>query len=71
MITTIAAGNSENKDHTIERTESVIDVGSTIEFPVESVIILAPAKPKNKATNEPEIAVPNFVPSYLMKILTL
>lgn len=60
MITTIAAGNSENKDHTIERTESVIDVGSTIEFPVESVIILAPAKPKNKATNEPEIAVPNF-----------
>ena len=54
------AGNSENRHHTIESTESVIEAGSTIVLPMSSVIILAPASPKNRATSEPEMAVPNF-----------
>ena len=60
MITAITAGNSEKSDHIIERTESVIDAGSTIVLPISSVVILAPAMPRNNATSEPEMAVPNF-----------
>ena len=56
----MTAGKSENSDHTIVSTESVIEAGSTIVLPMLSVIMLAPAKPRNKATSEPEMAVPNF-----------
>ena len=56
----IAAGNSEKRLHTIDSTESVIEAGSTLVLPMSSVIILAPARPRNRATNEPLIAVPNF-----------
>ena len=56
----MTAGKRENSDHTIVSTESVIEAGSTIVLPMLSVIMLAPAKPRNKATSEPEMAVPNF-----------
>ena len=54
------AGNNENRHHTIESTELVIEAGSTMVLPISSVIILAPARPKKRATSEPEMAVPNF-----------
>ena len=54
------AGNSENSDHTIVNTESVIEAGSIDVLPISSVIMLAPATPSNIAINEPEMAVPNF-----------
>ena len=60
MSRAMAAGNNENKDQIIVSTESVIEAGSTIELPMASVVLLAPARPRNNATSEPEIAVPNF-----------
>ena len=56
-MTAMIAGNNEKSDHIIERTESVIDAGSTIVLPISSVVILAPAMPRNNATSEPEMAV--------------
>ena len=38
----------------------VIDDGSTMVLPISSVVIFAPARPRNKATSEPDMAVPNF-----------
>ena len=54
------AGKSENRHHTMESTESVMDAGSTLTLPISSESIRAPASPRNKATSEPLIAVPNF-----------
>ena len=56
----ITAGNNEKSDHIIVSTESVIEAGSTTALPVLSVVMLAPARPRNKATCEPDMAVPNF-----------
>ena len=56
----MTAGKRENNDHTIVSTESVTLAGSIIVLPILSVIILAPAQPRNKAMSEPEMAVPNF-----------
>lgn len=60
IITAMIAGKSENSDHIMLSTESVIETGSTIVLPMLSVVMLAPASPKKRATSEPEIAVPNF-----------
>ena len=56
----ITAGNNEKSDHIIVSTESVMDDGSTMALPISSVVIFAPARPRNKATSEPDMAVPNF-----------
>lgn len=56
----MAAGNSENNDHTIISTELVTEAGSMDVLPIASVIILAPAQPSSNAMSEPEMAVPNF-----------
>ena len=56
----IAAGMTENRDHTIVRTESVTEAGSMVVLPIGSVIIFAPARPRKRAIREPEIAVPSF-----------
>lgn len=59
-MTTIPAGNRENNIQIMLSTESVIDAGSTTELPILSVVMLAPAMPRNSATSAPEIAVPSF-----------
>ena len=56
----MTAGKMEKRHHTIESTESVMLAGSTLVLPMSSVIMLAPAKPRKRATSEPLIAAPNF-----------
>ena len=60
IMTAMIAGTNEKSDHIILRTESVIDAGSTMVLPISSVVMLAPSSPRNKATSQPEMAVPNF-----------
>ena len=54
------AGMSENRDHTILRTESVTEDGSMLVLPIASVTIFAPARPSSIAMREPDRAVPSF-----------
>ena len=60
MIKAMTAGKRENRFHTMLSTESVMEAGSTLALPMESVTMLAPASPQNNATREPLMAVPNF-----------
>lgn len=55
-----AAGKSENKAHTMESTEDVMEAGSMTGLPNWSFTMWAPAKPSSMAMREPEIAEPNF-----------
>ena len=60
MIPAMIAGKIENIDHTISFT-AFISVMVTMVSPVStSVPETKPAAPSNKATSEPEMAVPNF-----------
>ena len=56
----MAAGKSEKRAHTILRTASSLVMVITVS-PVSSFVPeINPAIPRNRATSEPEIAVPNF-----------
>ena len=54
------AGKMENNAHTIFLTDSRSLMVTTVCPVVGSVPETKPEKPKNKATSEPEMAVPNF-----------
>ena len=60
IIRAMNAGNKENNDQIIVRTELVTEAGSIIWLLFASVIMQAPARLRNKAISEPEIAPPNF-----------
>ena len=60
MIKAIAAGNKEKSDHIILLTDSSLVIVITVSPVAASVPEMNPDKPKNNATSEPEIAVPNF-----------
>lgn len=60
MIKAIAAGNNEKSDQIILLTDSSFVIVITVSPVTASVPEMNPDKPKNNATSEPEIAVPNF-----------
>ena len=73
MITAMTAGNNENKDQIICRTASASVMVMTVWSVTGSVPEMNPAKPRNRATSEPLMAVPNFcdiVPEEKMTPLT-
>ena len=54
------AGKIENIDHTISFTASIFVMVTTVS-PVSGLVPeIKPAAPSNRATSEPEMAVPNF-----------
>ena len=59
MMTAITAGKMENSDQIMLFTDSASVIVMTV-CPVASVPDTKPAMPSNRATNEPEMAVPNF-----------
>ena len=60
MIRTMAAGKREKSDHTICRTDSSLVMVMMVSPVAGSVPEMNPDMPRNNATREPEMAVPNF-----------
>ena len=60
MMTIMAAGKSENSAQTMLRTDSASVILTTVWPVAGSVPEMKPAMPSNRATSEPEMAVPNF-----------
>ena len=60
MITAMTAGNKENNDQIISRTATSSVMVMTVWSVTGSVPEMNPAIPKNRATSEPLMAVPNF-----------
>ena len=60
MMRTMTAGKIENNAQIILRTDSISVISMKVCPVVGSVPEMNPEMPSNKATREPEMAVPNF-----------
>ena len=60
MMRAIVAGKSEKSDQIMRHTASMSVMVMTVWPVLASVPDTKPAKPRNRATREPLIAVPNF-----------